>query len=110
MQQLENQGYRLIERNWRRTNVWESSAASKAAKNSRDKLIGKAYLNAAAKHLTNKAKKISVYLSVKPLHEEFSVILDYNSPSAGVALRVSDEFSMESFLNNPDKVRELLGA
>lgn len=45
MQDIENQTYRLSERNWRHRNVWESSEALKAVKNSRDKLINKAYLN-----------------------------------------------------------------
>lgn len=45
MQDIENQTYRLSERNWRRHNVCESSEALKAVKNIRDKLINKAYLN-----------------------------------------------------------------
>ena len=80
MQDIENQAYRLSERNWRRRNVWESSEASKAAKNSRDKLIDKAYLNAAAKHLTEKARAINSYLTVRPLHDAFAWFLNTIPP------------------------------
>ena len=110
MQEIENQAYRLGERNWRRKNVWESSEASRAAKNSRDRLINKAYLNAAAKHLTTKAKAISEFLSVKPMHEAFCVMLDYNSPAVGMALKVASPFCVESLLNDPDKVLALINA
>lgn len=110
MQEIENQGYRLCERNWRRVNVWPTSEASKAAKNSRDKLICKAYLNAAAKHLTAKAKAISEFLSVKPMHEISCVMLDYSSPTVGVALEVASPFCVESLLNDPDKVLARINA
>lgn len=108
MQEIENQAYRLTEMNWRRKNVWESSEASKAAKNSRDRLICKAYLNAAAKHLTKKAKAISEFLSVKPMHSQFCVMLDYNSPAVGMGLKVGSPFCVEDLLNNPDKVLALI--
>ena len=110
MQDIENQAYRLIEMNWRRKNVWESSNASKAAKNSREKMINAAYLNAAAQHMTTKAKAISEFLSVKPLHTAYCVILDYNSPSVGFALKVASPFCIESLLNNPDEVLEMINA
>ena len=110
MQEIENQTYRLSERNWRRKNVWESSDVSRTAKNSRDKLINKAYLNAAAKHLTTKAKGISEFLSVKPMHEAYCVTLDYNSPAVGMALEVASPFCVESLLNDPDKVLALINA
>ena len=110
MQEIENQAYRLGERNWRRTNVWPSSEASKAAKISRDELINKAYLNAAAKHLTEKAKTISEFLSVKPIYSQYCVMLDYNTPAVGMALKVASPFCVESLLNNPDKVLALIYA
>ena len=110
MQDIENQAYRLSERNWRRRNVWESSEASKAAKNSRDKLIGKAYLNAAAKHLTEKARAINSYLTVRPMHEAFCVALEYISPAVGMSLKFASPFCIESFLDKPDKVLAILYA
>lgn len=110
MQDIENQAYRLSERNWRRRNVWESSEASKAAKNSRDKLINKAYLNAAAKHLTEKARAINSYLTVRPLHDAFCVVLEYNSPSVGQSLKFASPFCIESFLDKPDQVLAILNA
>lgn len=108
IQEIENQAYRLTERNWRRVNVWATSEASKAVKNSRDKLICKAYLNAAAKHLTKKAKAISEFLSVKPLHDAFCVTLDYNSPAVGMGLKVGSPFCVEDLLNDPKQVLNLL--
>lgn len=110
MQEIENQAYRLGERNWRRRNVWESSEASKAAKNNRDKLINKAYLNAAAKHLTAKAQTISGFLFVRPIHEAFCVALEYSSPAVGMSLKIASPFCVESFLNNPDQVLEKINA
>lgn len=110
MVQLENQAYRLTEKNWGRRNVWESSEASRAAKIGRDKLICRAYMSAAAKHLTAKAKDIDEHLSVWPLSDMSGLVLDYNTPSVGVSLLVSDAFSLESFLNAPDKVIEELNA
>lgn len=98
------------DRNWRRRNVWESSAASKDAKNSRDKLIGRAYLNAAAKHLTAKAKAINEFLSVRPIHEAFCMTLEYNSPAVGMSLQIASPFCVEAFLNNPEQVLEKLNA
>lgn len=110
MQDIENQAYRLGERNWRRRNVWESSEASKTAKNSRDKLINKAYLNAAAKHLTEKARAINSYLTVRPMHEAFCVALEYISPAVGMSLKIASPFCVEAFLNNPEQVLEKLNA
>lgn len=110
MQDIENQACRLSERNWRRRNVWESSEASKAAKNSRDKLIDKAYLNAAAKHLTEKARAINSYLTVRPMHEAFCVALEYSSPAVGMSLKIASPFCVEAFLNNPGQVLEKLNA
>lgn len=110
MQDIENQAYRLSERNWRRRNVWESAEASKAAKNSRDKLIDKAYLNAAAKHLTEKARAINSYLTVRPLHDAFCVVLEYNSPSVVQSLKFASPFCIESFLDKPDQVLAILNA
>lgn len=110
MQDIENQAYRLGERNWRRRNVWESSEASKTAKNSRDKLINKAYLNAAAKHLTEKARAINSCLTVRPMHEAFCVALEYISPAVGMSLKIASPFCVEAFLNNPEQVLEKLNA
>lgn len=110
MQEMENQALRLTDRNWRRRNTWESSETSKAAKINRDKLIDKAYLNAAAKHLTAKAREIDEFLSVRPVFDGFCVALEYNSPSAGVALKIASPFCIEAFLNNPDQVLAKLNA
>ena len=88
--------------------MWDSYEASKAAKKSRDKLINKAYLNAAAKHLTIKAKAINEFLSVKPMHEAFCVMLDFNSPAVGMALNFASPFCVEALLNEPEKVLELI--
>lgn len=110
MQDIENQAYRLSERNWSRRNVWESSEASRAAKNNRDKLIDKAYLNAAAKHLTAKARIINEFLFVHPIHEAFCVALEYSSPAVGMSLKVASPFCVEELLNNPEQVLEKLNA
>ncbi len=104
MQDIENQAYRLSERNWRRANTWKSSAASMAAKNSRDRLIDRAYLSAAAKHLTEKARAIDKYLTVRPIFDDFYMALDYNSPAAGLTLQIAPPFAIESILNNPAEV------
>lgn len=109
MVQLENQGFRLFERNWRRRNVWESTAAAKAAKNQRDILIGRAWLNAAAFHLTNKAKKICEYLSVKAFHDDYTVGLDYNSPGCGCYVQIASPFDIEELLDNPAEIWKKLG-
>lgn len=110
MQEMENQACRLIDRNWRRRNVWESSEASRVAKNSRDKLINKAYLNAAAKHLTEKARAINKFLTVCPMHEAFCVALEYSSPSVGMSLKIASPFDVEALLNKPAQVLEKLNA
>lgn len=110
MVQIENQAYRLTEKNWSRTNIWESSEASRAAKNSRDKLICRAYMSAAAKHLTEKAKNIDKHLSVCPLSDMSGLVLDYNTPSVSMGLMVADAFSIEALLDEPKKVFEKLNA
>lgn len=104
MQDLENQAYRLGGRNWRRENTWKSSAASMAAKNSRDRLIDRAYLSAAAKHLTEKARAIDKHLTVRPIFDDFCVALDYNPPAAGLTLQIAPPFTIESILNNSAEV------
>lgn len=109
MQEIENQAFRLHERNWRRKNVWGSSEASMAAKNSRDGLLNRAYLNAAAKHLTQKAKAINDLLSVRPIHDDFCVALEYSSPSVGFSLRVASPFCIETILNDPMQVLDGMG-
>ena len=113
MQEIENQAVKLTQKNWKHFNGNSSinvSETAKALRTSRDKLINKAYLNAAAKHLTTKAKAISEFLSVKPMHEAFCVMLDYNTPAVGMALKVASPFCVESLLNNPDKVSALINA
>ncbi len=108
IQQLENQAYKLSESNWRRKNVWGSTAAAMAAKNSRDALIDKAWLNAAAFHLNNKAKDFNEYLSVKAFGKEFDVVLDYNSPFFGCTLKIASPFEIERLLNNPSEIFKIL--
>lgn len=103
MQEIENQVYRLSMLNWsRRGNV------SKVAKNSRDALICKAYLNDAAKHLAIKARSINKNLTVRPLHDCFYVALEYCSPSVGFTLKLASPFEIESFLGNPVQVTEMI--
>lgn len=113
MQEIESQALKLTNRNWRHFNGWSSvnvSETAKALREKRDKLINVAYLNAAAKHLTTKAQAISEFLSVKPMCEVFCVMLDYNSPAVGMALKVASPFCVESLLNDPDKVLALINA
>lgn len=113
MQDLENQALRLTQRNWCHFNGWSSvhvSETIKALWKSREALINSAYLNAAAKYLTEKAKAIDGFLNVRPIHEAFCVALEYNSPSVGMALKIASPFCVESFLTNPDQVLEKLNA
>lgn len=113
MQDLENQALRLTQRNWCHFNGWSSVHASETIKalwKSREALINSAYLNAAAKYLTEKAKAIDGFLNVRPIHEAFCVALEYNSPSVGMALKIASPFCVESFLTNPDQVLEKLNA
>ena len=111
MQEIENQAVKLTQINWRHFNGNSSvnvSETAKALRTSRDKLINKAYLNAAAKHLTIKAKAINEFLSVKPIHSAYCVMLDYNSPAVGMALNYASPFCVEALLNEPEKVLELI--
>jgi len=110
MQQIENQAFRLSEMNWRRKNVWETSEAAKAAKNNRDGVIDKAYLNAAAYHLNNKAKSVHKYLKVWVLDSAFAVCLDYNSPGFGCTVKIGSPFDIETLLNDPSKIWGTLNA
>lgn len=108
MQTLENQAYILSEKNWRRKNIWASEDAARVAKKSRDILIGKAYEAAAVALLTAKAKKIDSRLSVRIIGD--CMMLDFNTPAVGFGLMVSDAFSIENYLNNPEKVIKKINA
>lgn len=108
MQDLENQAFELSEKNWKRKNVWASEDASKEAKKNRDILICKAYNAASVALLKVKAKEIDSRLSVRIIGD--SMMLDFNTPAAGFGLMVSDAFSIEKFLNNPEKVIKKINA
>lgn len=110
MQELENQSFRLSEMNWRRKNTWANSETSRNAKNSRDELICKAYFSAVAKHLTAKAKSINPNLRVWTLDDMSALVVDFNTKSVGFSLMVADAFSVEAFLNDPQKVIEKINA
>lgn len=110
MQELENQSFRLSEMNWRRKNSWASSEISRNAKNSRDELICKAYFSAVAKHLTAKAKTVNPYLEVFALADMSGLVVDFSNKSVGFSLMIADAFSVEAFLNDPQKVNARINA
>ncbi|WP_314923118.1 hypothetical protein [Prevotella pallens] len=50
LRQIYAQAERLSEANWRRKNTWETSALSRKAKQSRDRLIARAESRAVQQH------------------------------------------------------------
>lgn len=108
MTQIENQAFRLGNMNWLRKNTWSTSEETKAAKMKRDELINKAYYNAAAKHLTAKAKNICKHLRVWVLSDYSDVVLDYDGPGVGFTLKIAGPFEIEMLLNDNKKVVEII--